>query len=518
MQLIARFFICSLLFFLLLCNVGQAQWIPITTQPADDMLRSAQLLGRVAPSASFTIRPFAPEGAFFVLDSTLALQSWTKGGFQATLLPATVTMKYNSTRPYGWNDGPMRMAAGFQQLWSAGVHAKLGPLEVQIQPEWVQAAQPNYKTTFGFGADNNGRFQQLSLGQSAIQINLGPVAVGAATRNLWWGPGQFSSLMMSNHAPGFQHLFFQSNRPIKTPIGSFEWQLIGGLLNEDTARAMENTFLRPNAIPNKNRYVSAVAVTFQPKWLKGFYLGAIRAEHAYLDDINQASGSFFTKYLQVLTPSSPVDNAQGVGIASDGLLSIFLRWVMPKEKAEVYLEYGYNDFKQNLRDLAANANHSSAYILGFKKIFDKGHYFWELNGELTQMAQSTSYTLRTAGNWYTHGQIVSGFTHQNQLLGAGSGFGNNVQTLQLLQRTGFDYWGVKLQRIQQDPKGILGPFENLGMRPFSWTDWSVGVMGQKRWNRFFAKAELQGVQGVNYGWEKGNLFNLFFQCQLGYLW
>ena len=518
MQSIARFFICFVLFCLLLCKVGQAQWISITTQSADDMLRSAQLLGRVAPNASFTIRPIAPQGAFFVLDSSLTLQSLTKGSFQATLLPATVTMKYNSTRPYGWNDGPMRMAAGFQQLWSAGVHAKWGPLEVQVQPEWVQAAQPNYKTTPGFGADNNGRFQQLSLGQSAIQINLGPVAVGAATRNLWWGPGQFSSLMMSNHTPGFQHLFFQSNRPIKTPIGSFEWQLIGGLLDEDTARAMENTFLRPNSIRKKNRYVSAVAVTFQPKWLKGFYLGATRAEQAYLDEVNQSSGSFFTKYLQVLTPASPVDNFQGVGIASDGLLSLFLRWMMPKEHAEVYIEYGYNDFKKNLRDLGVNPNHSSAYIIGFKKIFERGQHIWDLNGEITQMAQTTSYTLRTAGNWYAHTPIVQGWTHQNQLLGAGSGFGNNVQTLQLLQRTGFDYWGVKLQRIQQDPKGVQGPFENLGMRTFSWTDWSVGVMGQKRWNRFFVKAELQGVQGVNYGWEKGNLFNLFFQCQLGYLW
>lgn len=505
--------------FIFYTGIGFSQNINISFLPADDMLRTAQLLGKLEPNSSLSIRPIAPQGAFFVLDSSLQLQSFTKGSFQATLLPAIVTMKYNSTRPYGWNDGPMRMAAGFQQLWSAGVHAKWGPLEVQLQPEWVQAVQPNYKITPGFGAENNGRFQKLSLGQSAIQVNLGPVAVGAATRNLWWGPGQFSSLVMSNHAPGFQHLFFQSNRPIKTPIGAFEWQLIGGLLDEDSSRAMENTFLRPNAIPNKNRYVSAVVVTFQPKWLKGFYLGATRAEHAYLDDISQASGSFFTKYLQVLTAASPTDNFQGVGISSDGLLSLFLRWIMPKEHAEVYVEYGYNDFKKNLRDLAVNPNHSAAYTLGFKKVFQqKTNQFIELNGELIQMAQSTSYTLRGAGNWNNHFSILQGFTHQNQLLGAGSGVGNNVQTIQLLKRTGFDYWGVKLQRVQQDPKGVVGPFENLGMRPFSWTDWSVGVMGQKRWNRFFAKAELQGVQAVNYGWEKGNLFNVFFQCQLGYLW
>ncbi|MEY4342572.1 MAG: hypothetical protein RL736_365, partial [Pseudomonadota bacterium] len=35
---------------------------------------------------------------------------------------------------------------------------------------------------------------------------------------------------------------------------------------------------------------------------------------------------------------------------------------------EFYLEYGYNDFKQNMRDFTTNANHSSAFIAGFKKI------------------------------------------------------------------------------------------------------------------------------------------------------
>lgn len=518
MQFFLKTFFFSLAFSMIICVGGHAQTVPVNSQPADDMLRSAQLLGKLDINTSLTIRPIAPQGAFFTLDSTLSLKKWSNGSFHATLLPASVTMKYNSTRPYGWNDGPMRMAAGFQQLWSAGVHAKWGPLELQLQPEWVQAAQPNYKITQGFGAENNGRFQQFSLGQSALKINLGPVAIGVANRNLWWGPGQFSSLLMSNHAPGFHHLFFQSNRPIRTPIGSFEWQLIGGLLNEDTARAMENTFLRPNIIRNKNRYLSAIAVTFQPKWLKGFYLGATRAEHAYLSDINHSEGSFLTKYLQVITPSSPIDNFQGVGVSSDGLLSLFLRWIMPKEFAEVYLEYGYNDFKKNLRDLGVNPNHSSAYILGFKKIFDRGIHIWELNGEITQMSQTTSYTLRNAGNWYTNFSIPQGYTHQNQIIGVGNGFGSNLQVIQLLRRSGFDYWGVQLQRIQQDPKGIQGTFDNLGMRPFSWTDWSVGLMGQKRWNRFFAKAQVQGVQAVNYGWEKGNLFNLFFQCQLGYLW
>jgi hypothetical protein len=57
--------------------------------------------------------------------------------------------------------------------------------------------------------------------------------------------------------------------------------------------------------------------------------------------------------------------------------------------------------------------------------------FITITAEATRMSQTPSYLLRNAGNWYEHGIIYEGYTNENQILGAGSGFGNNVQTVKL---------------------------------------------------------------------------------------
>jgi hypothetical protein len=101
-------------------------------------------------------------------------------------------------------------------------------------------------------------------------------------------------------------------------------------------------------------------------------------------------------------------------------------------------------------------------------------------------------------------------------LGAGSGFGNNVQTIQVKKINGFDYIGIKFQRIQQDPKGTNGPFTSLGMRDYQWNDLALGFLGQHRWNKLIVNGEMQLVNSKNYGWEPGNAFNLFLQLKASY--
>src|SRR5206468_1504691 len=128
---------------------------------------------------------------------------------------------------------------------SAGVYAKYGMLSVQLQPEFVTAANdffdPLNKNHFGvifaryYDIYNNidlpARFGTSSYtraywGQSSIRLNYKSLSFGLSTENLWWGPGIRSSLLMSNNAPGFKHLTLNTTKPIKTPIGSFEGQLI----------------------------------------------------------------------------------------------------------------------------------------------------------------------------------------------------------------------------------------------------------------------------------------------------
>ena len=134
------------------------------------------------------------------------------------------------------------------------------------------------------------------------------------------------------------------------------------------------------------------------------------------------------------------------------------------------------------------------------------------------MAETTSYIVRSAGNWYEHGQVTQGLTNQNQIMGAGSGMGNNIQTLQVKKMDGFNYLGLKFQRIQQDSKGGVtsGPIANIGQRPFQWTDISLGFLAQKRFNKLLLNGEVQLVSSKNYGWQNGNAFNLFAMVNCSY--
>ncbi len=519
-----------LFYFLAVSKIGFSQTLPITQTGTDDMLRVLQLLGKLESNNSFTARPFFYDCTtkrklyLNLLDSTIDFELtdlFLGNNNQFAILPLEFSTKFNSHHPYGWNDQGMIKTKGLANTITAGVYSKLGPLSIQLQPEFNYAANPNYETTSTFGTNTGNSYSKASLGQSAIRLNLGAVSLSASTENLWWGPGQFSSLFMSNNAPGFAHLSFHTNKPLKTSIGSFEWQLVAGKLDEDSSGLNESNRLRPTTVDppysTRNykaewRYFNGLILTYQPVFMKGFFFGVIREDQIYNTNI-QNRGSFLKKWLPVFSGGSATNNADSTlwNSNGDGYAGIFTRWILPKYQAEFYVEYGYNDFKQNFRDFTVNANHSSAYIVGFKKIFTlKNNQLLDFSGEITQMANTTSYIVRnSSGNWYTHTLISQGLTNQNKILGAGSGVGNNVQTLQAKKIKGFDFWGIKLQRIQQDPRGVVNNINTIGMREIQWNDYSLGLLGQKRFNRLLLKGEVQFVNSKNYGWEKGNKFNLY---------
>src|SRR5690606_35171950 len=84
-----------------------------------------------------------------------------------------------------------------------------------------------FRSRFG-----NGSYTKAFLGQSSIRLTLDPVSVGFSTENLWWGPGLHNSITMSNTAAGFAYVTLNTSKPIKTYIGSFEFQIVGGHLEK----------------------------------------------------------------------------------------------------------------------------------------------------------------------------------------------------------------------------------------------------------------------------------------------
>lgn len=503
-------------------NNINCQSIQVGQDFSESIYRTLQLQGVIKSSnSSFTIRPILLNDTFnfsnllHFADSNFELSKRKKS---LHLLPISWRTKFNSHHPFGWNDAGMRMVRGFQQSFSAGFFLKAGPLSVQLQPEYYQINPQEYQTTTGFGSNSNKPLSKGYWGQSSIRLNTKSLSLGISTENLWWGPGQYSSIFMSNNAPGFKHLTFNTRKPIKTWIGSFEWQLIVGYLREDTSLAFENNYLKTRRSKNEARYFNAFVFTYQPKWMKNFYFGMIRFEQLYESTQKSRQGGFFKKYLPTLTYESADENATGTAM-NDGGVGVFGRWVLPAHNAEFYFEYGYNDFKKNIRDLTANSSHANAYLAGFKKIIQvKKNHFFDISGEVVNMAQNPGYIIRNAGNWYEHVPIYQGYTHQNQIMGAGSGLGNNVQTLSVKKVNGLNHFGIKIQRIQQDPKGVIANnLATLGMRNTIWNDYDFGLLFQKRLKSVILNAEAHWVQSQNYGWAIGNKSNLFLQLNCHYV-
>jgi hypothetical protein len=437
-------------------------------------------------------------------DSTqsMVIQSGEAAAQKSKVLPITLTTQYNSHHPYGYNDGSFIPVSGLQTQLSFGVALKAGPVYLNLQPELVHAANPTYPTNGSYGYSTGKPYTKLYGGQSTLSVNASAFSVGVSSANKWWGPGNTSALIMSNNAPGFVNIFIKTYRPAKTPIGNFEFELIGGRLETDSLLPYENLHLKvsPN-LRNSWRYINAYILSYNPKWLPGVYVGLIRSLQKYGPGIADGKGSFTNKYIPIVTKTFQKKNDWGDDTLSiDQVASFFVRIAFPKSKSELYVEFGKNDYGERTRDYLMAPTHSVAHIVGFKKIvtLNKNKYL-NLGIEFTQMSQSPDAILRTAGNWYVHGQIGEGYTNYNQIMGAGSGFGANKQIVMATYISGNNRLGVFIEKTNRDPEN----------RSIFWTDMAYGLAPQFTLKNIVLAAQFVFVNSKNYAWENDNNLSNF---------
>lgn len=522
----------------ILCLFGlqlQSQTIPVGAAVTEDYIRRMQLTGKTAPSLSLMIRPIYHADSLTITDSGAArdfafLQQWNSGGPKARLfnkqltigaLPVTIDQQYNTHHPYGWNDGAMIPARGYQTMISAGFYAKAGLLSVQFKPEVVWAENRAFETFptnhydvvwanyyyFLNRIDNPERFgtkaySKLLPGQSSIRLNYKALSLGLSTENLWWGPGMRNSLLMSNNAPGFAHITFNTSRPIKSGIGSFEFQVIAGRLNAsgilppETNRVYNGSALY-TAKPLDWRYINAAVVTWQPKWTPGLFLGASRTYYVYRGAMGKTISDYIPVFATIFKAGAGKDDEK----QRDQLASLFLRWVMPKENAELYVEYGRNDFSLNLRDLSMSPEHSRAYIVGFRKLLElKNKAYLQIASEITQTESSATARFRQQEGWYRHYQVRDGYTNKGQVLGAGIGPGSNSQMISFTYHKGVKSVGIMFERLVHDNDFFYQAFvDSKDFRRY-WTDVSTVLTAEWAVKRFLLSGRMALVRSLNYEW------------------
>jgi len=464
-----------------------AQSMPVGTPILENAYRNAQLLGKIDSTLSFTVRPIYPtislsqKKVFSPFNSKDGYQDRHQNGSfifgnnkgLVQLLPITWQQQFNTHHPYSLNDGAMIPARGYQTMFSAGVFAKYGPLNIQLQPEYVYAQNRDYQGFYNEQSDqlwaeyysiyNNidlpekfgdGTYDRLSWGQSSIRLTFGAFSAGISNENLWWGPEIQNSFMMSNSAPGFKHLTLNTVKPIKTFLGSFEGQIICGRL-ENSGFAPPDTNRTNNGVKlyhrkrNDWRYINGVVFSYHPKWIPGLFLGASRT---FISDYKDM-GNSIKDYLPIIAPLTKKANygENESPYPNDQRASVFIRWLWQKENAELYWELGREDHSFNMRDYIVQPDHQRAYVFGFRKLFplhtNKDQYI-QFNMEVTQLAQSGTNPERPEGLIYLYyGDIRQGYTNEGQLLGAGIGPGSNMQMLGLSWVKSLKKIGLQVERL-----------------------------------------------------------------------
>jgi len=501
--------------------------IPVGFTDIEELIRDLQLAGKIAPNNSLTIRPFYTNSDITynkllnIIDADIENNNEviSKPNLNISLLPINFTQKLTTHHPYGWNDGAFSLSKGYQFLIAGGVYLQWHKLKIQLRPEFVKTASGNYENNYFWGKVTPS-LKKLMPGQSSIRYDMGPLTAGISTENMWWGPGIYNSMLMSNNAPGFLHYTINTNRPINTFAGSFQFQLQAGFLGKDSTQNYENIRLHPAIINNGNRYYNSINFSYQPNFLKNVYFGLTRTFQNYTSLQSNNKNGFIYNYLPVFVAFFR-NTYNDDTVQRDQVAAISARWVMPKENGEMYFEFGFNDGKYNFRDLMMDMAHSSGYVWGFKKLklINETSYL-NFNIEIARLAQTTSYINRNAGNWYEHGGIVEGYTNLNQIMGGVSGFGNNMQVFGVSYNKGWNKLGFIFQHIVQNPYEFdRSAYQDVGIRSIKWTDYSFGLQTRYHYKKILLSGNMEIIKAKNYIWKKdNNPTNLFFYINTIYLW
>ena len=539
-------------FLMLICSLDSySQTLNLNNSLFENNLRRAQLNGDVSSDISFTLRPLdlnnynIGDDIFDYNQYSPTLLSFFNGNGKLKILPVDFKVNYSSHHPYNRNNGSMITNRGYQQLTSFGIYFELGPLSIQLKPEHIYAENKDYDGFWEGHYDitwarryilwnridlperfGESTYKKITFGQSSIRLNYKAISLGISSENIWWGPSIRNGIMMSNNAQGFNHITFNTRKPIKTAIGNFEFQLVTGRLEPSgfdppsSDRTFEDTGTKL-FIPKINqlgetddwRFFQGYIITYSPKWFSGLHLGLIRwtqmygalfeGKYNWISDDPRFKGAavgwlpIFNNFFRKNDKVEPLEKE------TDQAASVFFRWIWEDSKAEIYGEFNHNDSKFNFRDLLSDSDHSRAVTLGIRKLFDskKDNSQYEFHWEWTQMEQTASRLVRNAFSWYMHGNVYHGYTNNGEVIGAGIGPGSNSQYISIAKLSENQRLGGALEIIDQDNDFYYLAFEDSRDFRRYWKDFNLHLFYEKKLKKFWGSINLVYSRSLNYQWE-----------------
>lgn len=528
-----------------LSSSASAQTVPLGTPVLEEYMRRMQLLGKLDENVSFNIRPLYPVEAFqkavgFDLDSTFTdvatsnfHQQWgEKHPLRMLVLPVTNRLQFASNYPFGANNGAMIPNRGIQNVFSAGVYASFWKLSVQLQPEILLAQNKDFQ---GFPIEHQstilyyyeymnridmperfgeGSYNRLLPGQSSVRINHKGLSFGISTENLWWGPGKRSSLLLSNNAPGFLHYTFNTQNPIQTNLGGFEWQLVAGTLKNSGFLPPHSEYIfqqNPVFFPKRedeDRYMSGLIISYQPKWVPGLSIGYGSVNHMYKADMVK-----FEDYLPIFNGEKGLYNVfNPERDRRQQFSSGFFRWVSPEGHFEFYGEYGTRGNYIKAYDFLITPEKNRGFTLGFSNLIPlkKERQFIQISAEMTQTGQTIRQSIRDLDTWYIHNHVRHGYTHRGQVMGMGYGPAANVNWIEVGWVRDFSRIAFQFERIVYNNDFYYFRYEASKDWRNKYVDLVPSLIGEWRFGNLLTHANFQFVNTLNYKWYLENVPDIYF--------
>lgn len=383
--------------------------------------------------------PESPRPTALLRSAATGLEALRSGRDTLVFLAPEFTFSHNSAHPWGFNDGLLRAGRGANFIASGGVAIRNKRLTMVFIPQWAREANLRFQTipypqfappTRGewanpfyplptsadlpqrFGADP----RSLGLLQGRIALDLGRgMRFGVANEHRWWGPALEQPLLLGSNAPPFRQLFLESDGPIETRAGRFEYQWILGELDESEFFDFDTT--------NTRRSFSAVAVTWHPGGATSAWptVGVARGV------IAQGPAGIFTALDAFRNVGRPWSRVADTVQRRDQITTLFFRWHVPERGFALYSEWARFEQPASLRDFLTQPGHSQGYTLGGEWARPYRAGTLHARAEFNYLEPSTSIRVRPVSTTYTSASVPQGWTHQGQMLGPGIGPGSSSQ-------------------------------------------------------------------------------------------
>jgi hypothetical protein len=442
----------------------------------EDYLRVLQVAGRV-PLYPWSVRAFSPAEVGRLVrnagphpwDARFGAPAAESDSLRYHLLRPALTSYYNSSFPFGGNDGPVWQGRGLTVAASAGIAAHYGPVSLVLAPQvfWAQNTSFTLRANglseghrFEDGASpgeidlpqrfGDGSYARLDPGQSTLRLDTHGVAIGASTANEYWGPATRMPIILGNNAAGFPHLFVGTAKPVTVGIGRLHGRVLWGRLGQSE--------YSPMPADSAVRFATGFNLVFTPRGAPGLELGAARFFHVIWDDEGLSSTDILRPFGAVLKANSAdPDDQNARERAVNQLASVYFRWVLPRSGFEFNGEYGREDANWDLRDLLLEPDHSGAYMLGLRKVWgdSTAEHLTSMRVELLNAEASRLAQIRPQGSFYRHVYLRQGHTQLGQVLGSYNGFGGGGAQLAVDRYGPGGRWTVFATRDVRDSQALI---------------------------------------------------------------